>query len=128
MGAVLGHVGMKKTKGWLLSLSPVGRLKKCRIGANPEGIAATVTALNSIIHIKSRPVRCLNWGDSMDKCSFGDGVTIKPDGENELDPCFYETVETYRNVTVKVLRCTKCGHIELNWYMQDNTEVGDADG
>ena len=64
----------------------------------------------------------------MSKCSFGDGVTIKPDGENELDPCFYETVETYRNVTVKVLRCTKCGHIELNWYMQDNTEVGDADG
>lgn len=45
-----------------------------------------------------------------------------------VDPCFYETVETYRNVTVKVLRCTKCGHVEVNWYLQDNTEEGDADG
>ncbi len=64
----------------------------------------------------------------MSKCSFGDGVTIMPDGENVLDPCFYETIEKYKNVTVEVLRCTKCGHIELNWYLQDNTEVGDVDG
>ena len=63
----------------------------------------------------------------MSKCSFGDGVEMQICGV-PVDPCSYETIETYRNVTVKVLRCTKCGHMELNWYMQDNTEEGDADG
>lgn len=60
----------------------------------------------------------------MSKCSFGDGVTIKPDGINELDPCEYETLEIHENVTVEVLRCTKCGHIELLWHRKE----GDADG
>lgn len=58
----------------------------------------------------------------MDKCRFPDGLTIKPDGQNELDPCFYDVVEEYRNVTVRVLRCRNCGRIELEWERQDNTE------
>ncbi len=58
----------------------------------------------------------------MDKCHFPNGLTVKPDGENELDPCFYDVVEEYRNVTVRVLRCRNCGHIELEWERQDNTE------
>lgn len=40
------------------------------------------------------------------KCTFGDEITritIKPDGANELDPCLYEEIETYKNVTVHVL-------------------------
>ncbi|MBR1620132.1 hypothetical protein IJ674_09600 [bacterium] len=49
----------------------------------------------------------------MCKCSFPDGITIKPDGINELDPCIYEEVEVHHNVTVRVLKCRKCGHIEL---------------
>ena len=56
------------------------------------------------------------------KCNFGVGVTVKPDGVNELDPCIYEDVEVHTNVTVVVKRCTKCGHIELVWHRQENTE------
>ena len=58
------------------------------------------------------------------KCTFGDGITritIKPDGVNEFDPCLYEEIETYKNVTVHVLRCARCGHIEVEWERQDNT-------
>lgn len=58
----------------------------------------------------------------MAKCSFPDGIVIKPDGIHELDPCVYETIETHWNVTVKVLRCKNCGHVEFSWYTQENTE------
>lgn len=61
------------------------------------------------------------------RCSFGD-VSIKPDGVNELDPCIYETLETHRNVTVEVIRCKNCGHTEVLWKRQENTEDGDDDG
>ena len=56
------------------------------------------------------------------KCSFGAGVTFKPDGINELDPCIYEDAEIHTNVTVVVKRCQKCGNIELVWHRQENTE------
>lgn len=55
------------------------------------------------------------------KCSFGD-ITIKPDGINELDPCIYEDIEMYANVTIVISRCKKCGHIEVSWMRQDDTE------
>jgi hypothetical protein len=58
----------------------------------------------------------------MCKCQFPGGVTIKPDGIHELDPCQYETIETHRNVTVRVLKCVRCGHVEIAWYAQENTE------
>lgn len=58
----------------------------------------------------------------MDKCSFGDGITIKPDGIHELDPCLYEPIEIYKNVTVEILRCKRCGNIDIQWIRQDNTE------
>lgn len=56
------------------------------------------------------------------RCSFDHGITVKPDGVHELDSCLYETVEEYRNVTVRVLRCVRCGHTEIEWERQDNTE------
>lgn len=59
------------------------------------------------------------------KCSFGAGVTIKPDGIHELDACDYEVMEVHKNVTVEVLRCRKCGHVEVSWYTQED---GDFDG
>ena len=34
-----------------------------------------------------------------------------------------EIKQAYRNVTIEVLQCKKCGHIELSWKRQDNTEV-----
>ena len=58
------------------------------------------------------------------KCTFGDeaqNITVKPDGRNELDPCLYQEIETYENVTVHILRCVRCGHIEVEWERQDNT-------
>ena len=58
------------------------------------------------------------------KCAFGDGITritIKPDCAHELAPCLYQEIETYENVTVHILRCVRCGHIEVEWERQDNT-------
>ena len=54
------------------------------------------------------------------KCSFEE-ITIKPDGINELDPCHYELLEKHGNVTIEVLRCKKCGHIEILWHRQEDT-------
>ena len=55
------------------------------------------------------------------KCHFPDGIVIKPDGVNELDPCVYEEVERYANVTVIISRCRNCGHIEVSWMRQEDT-------
>lgn len=55
------------------------------------------------------------------KCSFGEAV-IKPDGIHEIDPCIYEDIEMYANVTVIISRCKKCGHIEVSWMRQEDTE------
>lgn len=57
----------------------------------------------------------------MNKCSFGEGVVIKPDGTNELDPCIYDVIEEYANVTVRVLKCSRCGHVEVEWSRQSDT-------
>ena len=59
--------------------------------------------------------------DNEKKCSFGQGVLIRPDGVNELDPCRYEVIETHANVSVCVLKCKRCGHVELEWKRQSNT-------
>lgn len=61
------------------------------------------------------------------KCSFPEGVVIKPNGQDELDPCRYDVVEKYRNVTVEVLRCKVCGHTEISWYRQEDTEEVELD-
>lgn len=51
----------------------------------------------------------------MHKCQLPDGITIKPDGKHELDPCWYQEIEVHHNCTVRVLRCKNCGHIEISW-------------
>lgn len=67
----------------------------------------------------------LDWippeGTMHNKCHRFKDVVIKPDGENELDPCHYEEISRYENVTVSVLKCKRCGHIELAWHKQPNT-------
>lgn len=58
------------------------------------------------------------------KCTFGDEITritIRPDGMHELDPCLYQEIEAYENVTVHILRCVCCGHVTVEWERQDNT-------
>lgn len=62
----------------------------------------------------------------MDKCKFPDGVVIKPDGASELDPCVYDVVERYRNVTVEVRKCKVCGCIDIAWRRQEDTEQVDV--
>lgn len=54
----------------------------------------------------------------MKKCGE-DGVKIFPDGENELDMCQYDLVERHTNCTVEVLKCKKCGHVEVIWTNND---------
>lgn len=58
----------------------------------------------------------------MHKCQFPNGIEIKPDGVNTLDPCLYSLTEVHTNVTVKVYKCVHCGAIDVCWERQDNTE------
>lgn len=55
------------------------------------------------------------------KCSFKDGMEIEVFGIS-VNPCIYEEIETHHNVTVHVMRCKKCGHIELEWSKEDGDE------
>lgn len=57
----------------------------------------------------------------MCKCNMN-GVSIRPDGVHELDPCQYEVSEVYKNVIVEVLKCKKCGHVSIGWYKTADTE------
>lgn len=56
-----------------------------------------------------------------EKCKWPEGITIKPDGEHELDPCKYVEIAEYKNVTVVVMKCSVCGHIEISWKRQPNS-------
>ena len=57
----------------------------------------------------------------MPKCTHGDGMTVEVGGV-PVDPCRYREVQTIKNVTVHVLKCSDCGHIEIEWERQENTE------
>ena len=59
---------------------------------------------------------------NMHKCEFTNGITIKPDGVHELDPCIYQEIEKYANVTISIRKCKNCGNIDIVWYRQDDTE------
>ena len=56
------------------------------------------------------------------KCCYPNGLVIKPDGQNELDPCIYKDIEMHTNVTVIVSKCINCGHIELSGIRTEETE------
>lgn len=58
----------------------------------------------------------------MSKCQFPNGIIVKPDGINELDPCVYEEIERLKNVTVSIRKCKVCGYIDIAWERQDDTE------
>lgn len=63
-----------------------------------------------------------------EKCKFPDGVKVKPDGENELDPCIYETRQVFTNCIVEICNCKKCGHVSVSWRRtEDTTEVPESD-
>lgn len=56
------------------------------------------------------------------KCEHENGMTVRI-GDYEIDPCQYEEIERYENVTVSILKCKKCGHIEIEWVRQPNTRL-----
>lgn len=63
----------------------------------------------------------------MHKCEFPNEMVVKPDGINELDPCIYEEIERYANVTISISRCKVCGNINISWYRQEDTEELEAE-
>ena len=62
----------------------------------------------------------------MAKCKHQDGQITELFGY-PVDPCILKTVEKYKNVTVSVDKCINCGHVEISWERQDDTEVLDID-
>lgn len=56
------------------------------------------------------------------KCQFPDGSVDVRIGDTSIDPCKYQLMESYRNVTIEILKCPVCGHISIGWKKQDNTE------
>lgn len=56
------------------------------------------------------------------RCQLPEGLTIRPDGINELDPCLYEEVKMVKHCTVHVLQCMRCGHIEISWERESDTD------
>ena len=57
----------------------------------------------------------------MKKCEYPEGVHMEIAGI-PVDPCVYETEAVYKNVTVEILKCRNCGHVDVTWYAQENTE------
>lgn len=55
------------------------------------------------------------------KCIMPNGVVIKPDGVNELDPCLYETTNIFTNCIVEISKCVRCGNISVTWRRTDTT-------
>lgn len=42
-------------------------------------------------------------------------------GDTEIDMHRYEEIQVVHNVTVHILKCTKCGHIEILWERSDES-------
>jgi hypothetical protein len=55
----------------------------------------------------------------MDKCTFPEGMIIKPDGVNELDPCLYEDIDQVYSeaagILITISKCVRCGYITISW-------------
>ncbi len=58
----------------------------------------------------------------MHKCSFPEGISIRPDSYHELDPCLYEDIEVHTNCCVIISRCKRCGNIDISWTKNEDCE------
>lgn len=47
---------------------------------------------------------------------------VRYQGKYEVDPCAYVVKEKYRNVTIEISECKKCGHTDVSWIRQEDTE------
>lgn len=41
---------------------------------------------------------------------------------HELSPCVMQDTEIYKNVTVIISKCKRCGAVEVSWRRQEDTE------
>ena len=55
-----------------------------------------------------------------EKCE--NSVKFSIDGEHKMDRHLYRDIQVVKNVTVVVSQCVDCGHIEISWHKQDDTE------
>ncbi len=60
------------------------------------------------------------YGRMPERCGT-DGVQVRIGGV-PVDPCIYEEVERHEGVTVTVLRCKRCGHVEIEWEAENGEE------
>lgn len=67
----------------------------------------------------------VNGKERMTRECEHEGITIKPDGIHELSPHYFKKVQVFKNVTVEILQCKKCGEVSIGWYRQENTEEVD---
>jgi len=56
------------------------------------------------------------------KCQHPNGVIIRPNGVDAIDPCRYVQKEIHTNATVIVSQCKYCGHVLIEWMRTDETE------
>ena len=68
-------------------------------------------------NMETCPIVAVEPDESSVKCESNVKITL--DGENYVDPCQYEIIDRRENCVVEVLRCTKCGHIEVFWTDRD---------
>lgn len=54
-------------------------------------------------------------------CSFPENMEMKINNI-PVDPCKFIESECYKNVTIQILKCEKCGRISIGWKRQNNTE------
>ena len=59
------------------------------------------------------------------KCSFREGVSIRPDGVHELEPHAYQETQIIHNATVSILKCKNCGKESVGWLRQPNSYEDD---
>lgn len=66
-------------------------------------------------------VKCFEYNHEDFSCSEKSyGLNLF--GSN-VDPCVYDVVEQHDNVSVEILKCRKCGKIEISWF--DPKEIGE---
>ena len=41
----------------------------------------------------------------------------------DVDPCVYEEIETIEHCTVHILKCIKCGHVEIEWEREEEDDI-----
>lgn len=90
-----------------------------RLGPQNDAERLAITALRLV---RDRAVGVTPGTPGRKRCQFPNGVVIRPDGVNRLDPCTYKTKEIHTNVTVTVSQCKRCGHVDISWARQEDTD------